>query len=237
MADSLSPSGLLAVWVLGASMGLTACTATCLPFMGTWMVARAGGQANPLRDTAGFIGGRIAAYTLLGALAAQAGQELAAFLSQGLGQLLIGSAALAAALWLLGDGPGHKPCALASRPPSAASTPVQFFPRRRPLPWHESTPPFAVGFSLSLVPCAPLTLLLASCAQAGQAASGAAQGLAFGLGAALTPLLVLLPLLGRVGEKLRREGNGRWLRFVGAAILAALGLRQLLQGLMAGGWQ
>jgi len=79
MADSLSPSGLLAVWVLGASMGLTACTATCLPFMGTWMVARAGGQANPLRDTAGFIGGRIAAYTLLGALAAQAGQELAAF--------------------------------------------------------------------------------------------------------------------------------------------------------------
>lgn len=24
------------VWLLGVSMGLTACTVTCLPFMGTW---------------------------------------------------------------------------------------------------------------------------------------------------------------------------------------------------------
>lgn len=236
MVEPLSPSGLLAVWVLGASMGLTACTATCLPFMGTWMVARAGGQGNPLRDTAGFIGGRIAAYTLLGALAALAGQQLSTFLNQGLGHLLIGSASLAAALWLLGDSPDHKPCALARRQPPPSSAPVQFHPRARALPWHESTPPFAVGFSLSLVPCAPLASLLAICAQAGQAASGAAQGLFFGLGAALTPLLVLLPLLAKMGEKLRTQRNGHWLRLLGAAILAALGLRQWLQGLAAGGW-
>ncbi|WP_303785671.1 sulfite exporter TauE/SafE family protein [Azovibrio restrictus] len=236
MAEPLSPSGLLAVWVLGASMGLTACTATCLPFMGTWMVARAGGQGNPLRDAAGFIGGRIAAYTLLGTLAALAGQQLSALLNRGLGHLLIGSASLAAALWLLGDSPGHKPCALARRQPLPASTPVPFHPRTRSLPWYESTAPFAVGFSLSLVPCAPLASLLAICAQAGQAAPGAVQGLFFGLGAALSPLLVLLPLLGKMGERLRTEQNGRWLRFLGAVILAALGLRQWLQGLAAGGW-
>ena len=29
------------VWLLGVSMGLTACTVTCLPFMGTWALGRA----------------------------------------------------------------------------------------------------------------------------------------------------------------------------------------------------
>lgn len=234
MAEPLSTTGLLAVWALGASMGLTACTVTCLPFMGTWMVARAGGQSNALRDTVGFIAGRISAYTLLGTLAALAGQGLTTVLDQGLGQLFIGAAALAAALWLFGDTPRHKPCALTRRQAPPASAPVQFRPRA--LPWHESTPPFAVGFALSLVPCAPLASLLALCAQAGQAAPGAARGLFFGLGAALTPLLVLLPLLSKMGEKLRTERNALWLRLLGAAILAALGLRQGWQGLLAGGW-
>ncbi len=30
------------VWLLGVSMGLTACTVTCLPFMGTWVLGHGG---------------------------------------------------------------------------------------------------------------------------------------------------------------------------------------------------
>lgn len=232
MAETALPSGLLAVWLLGASMGLTACTATCLPFMGTWMVARAGGQSAPWRDTLGFIGGRITAYTLLGTLAALAGQQVSAFLSQGLGHLLIGGAALAAALWLLGEGPRHRPCGLVRQ--AASGEQILGLPDQAQA-WHERSPPFAVGFSLSLVPCAPLASLLAVSAQAGQAGSGALQGLAFGLGAALTPLLLILPLLGQMGSRLRTAGSGTWLRHGGALILVLLGLRQLYQGLQAGG--
>ena len=34
---------LFAVWLLGVSLGLTACTVTCLPFMGTGVLGRGGG--------------------------------------------------------------------------------------------------------------------------------------------------------------------------------------------------
>ena len=67
---------LFTVWLLGASLGLTACTATCLPFMGTWILGRGGSQMQALRDTALFVSGRILAYTMLGALAAAAGTWL-----------------------------------------------------------------------------------------------------------------------------------------------------------------
>lgn len=227
---------LLATWLLGASMGLTACTATCLPFMGTWMVARGSGpgQGSLWKDTAGFIAGRISAYILLGTLAALAGQELARFLDQGLGHLLIGGATLAAALWLLADSGQHKPCAVARKAQAPGEHVLHFQPQAKSA-WQDSSPPFAVGFSLSLIPCAPLASLLAICTQAGQAGSGALQGLSFGLGAALTPLLILLPLLGRMGSHLGTSWRGNGLRYLGVLILAALGVRQLYQGLVAGG--
>jgi len=39
---------LATVWFLGVSMGLTACTVTCLPFMGTWALgSRRAGSAKP----------------------------------------------------------------------------------------------------------------------------------------------------------------------------------------------
>ena len=64
---------LFSIWLLGVSLGLTACTATCLPFMGTWILGRGGSQMQALRDTALFVSGRIVAYGLLGGLAGGAG--------------------------------------------------------------------------------------------------------------------------------------------------------------------
>ncbi|MFA5371961.1 MAG: sulfite exporter TauE/SafE family protein, partial [Sideroxydans sp.] len=67
---------LFTVWLLGVSLGLTACTVTCLPFMGTWVLGRGGTQLQVWRDTGLFAAGRILAYTLLGAVAAAAGTWL-----------------------------------------------------------------------------------------------------------------------------------------------------------------
>lgn len=64
---------LFAIWLLGVSLGLTACTVTCLPFMGTWVLGRGGSQTQALYDTGMFVTGRIIAYTLLGAIAGGAG--------------------------------------------------------------------------------------------------------------------------------------------------------------------
>jgi thiol:disulfide interchange protein DsbD len=53
---------------------------------------------------------------------------------------------------------------------------------------------------------------------------------AFGLGAALTPLLILLPLISLLGKNLRdnRAWITRWIRWGAAAVLILLGLRRLL---------
>lgn len=219
MDDFLNPAllpqqtSLFAVWLLGVSLGLTACTATCLPFMGTWVLGRGGTQLQALRDTALFVSGRIFAYTLLGAVAAGAGTWLAQVMRGGTGNFVIGFASIAAGMWLLRSFKAHAPCGMAR---SASST-----------------PPLLLGFSLSLTPCAPLASLLAVCAAAGSITLGMANGVAFGLGAALTPLLILMPLISLLGKNLRenREWITRWIRWGAAAVLIVLGLRRVFLGL------
>lgn len=219
MDDFLNPAllpqqtSLFAVWLLGVSLGLTACTATCLPFMGTWVLGRGGSQLQALRDTVLFVSGRIIAYCLLGAVAAGAGGWLAQVMRGGTGNLIIGSVSMVAGIWLLRSARAHAPCGVAR---SAGGT-----------------PPLLLGFSLSLTPCAPLASLLAVCAAAGSIKLGVANGAAFGLGAALTPLLILLPLISLLGKNLRdnREWLTRWIRWGAAAVLIVLGLRRILLAL------
>lgn len=199
-----------AIWLLGVSLGLTACTATCLPFMGTWILGRGGSQGQALRDTTLFVSGRILAYSLLGAIAGGAGMWLSQALRGGTGNAVIGLSSIAAGLWLLRSGKVHAPCGVARG--------------------SGSTPPLMLGFSLSLTPCAPLASLLAVCAAAGSIKLGMVNGVAFGLGAALTPLLILLPLISLLGKNLRdnREWLTRWIRLGAAAVLLLLGVRRLL---------
>ena len=219
MDNFLNPSllpqqtSLFAVWLLGVSLGLTACTATCLPFMGTWVLGRGGTQMQALRDTVLFVSGRILAYTLLGAIAAGAGTWLAQVMRGGTGNFVIGTASIAAGVWLLRSAKTHVPCSVAGNA--------------------GGTPPLVLGFSLSLTPCAPLASLLAVCAAAGSVGWGMANGIAFGLGAALTPLLVLLPLISLLGKNLRdnREWLTRWVRWGAAAVLIVLGVRRILLAL------
>lgn len=215
MDDFLNPAllpqetTLFAIWMLGVSLGLTACTATCLPFMGTWILGRGGSQMQALRDTSLFVTGRILAYSLLGAIAGGAGMWLSHALKSGMGNIVIGLVSVMAGLWLLLSGKMHAPCGVTKH--------------------QGGTPPLLLGFSLSLTPCAPLASLLAVCAAAGSARLGMENGVAFGLGAALTPLLVLLPLISLLGKNLRdnRDWITRWIRWGAAAVLLALGLRRI----------
>lgn len=214
MDDWLDPALLpheitfFSIWLLGLSLGLTACTATCLPFMSSWVLGRGGSQTLVMRDTALFISGRILAYSMLGGIAGGARAWLAQMMKGGAGNLFIGTASIAAGLWLLRGKP-HQPCA-ASRAGGGA-------------------PPMLLGFSLSLTPCAPLASLLAVAAAAGGVGQGAVHGLAFGLGAALTPLLIFLPLVGVFGASLRdnRDWLARWMRWGAAFVLLAIGLRRI----------
>lgn len=211
---------LLSVWLLGVSMGLTACTVTCLPFMGTWALGRASRQGEALAHTAAFLAGRVATYTLLAALAGAAGQGFIRALGGSWGNGVIGAASILAGLWLVARPAGVR------RAPAAAVMPLHF--QRRPQ--SDGFPPLFLGAALSLTPCVPLASLLALAANAGSVGQGASFGLVFGLGAAVTPILVLVPLAGHLGRELRagRAWISRWLTWCAAAVLVVLGLRRIL---------
>ena len=218
------------VWLLGVSMGLTACTVTCLPFMGTWALGRASGQREAFLHTGVFLAGRVVTYTLLAALAGAVGIGLARALGGAWGNAVIGGASIIAGLWLLARPPGK---ACGAVPPRVPASAVMVAPTFAPVRFHrkaDSLPPLFLGAALSLTPCTPLASLLALAAHAGSAAQGASYGLAFGLGAAMTPILVLVPLAGRLGRELRtgRAWLGRWLIWGAAAVLIILGVRRIL---------
>lgn len=211
---------LATVWLLGVSMGMTACTVTCLPFMGTWALGRAGGRHEALLHTATFLAGRVTAYALLGAAAGLAGSGLAQALGGNLGNIAIGTASVLAGLWLIA-----RPVGCGSAAPAVA--PLRLA-KARTAP-RDALPPLFLGAALSLTPCTPLASLLGLAANAGGSAQGAAYGLAFGLGAAVTPIVLLVPLAGHMGRELRanRAWIVRWLGWGAAAVLIVLGLRRL----------
>jgi thiol:disulfide interchange protein DsbD len=213
--------GYFSVWLLGVSMGMTACTVTCLPFMGTWALGRASGTVEAFTHLATFLSGRIATYALLGGLTAAVGRGLAAALGGGMGNLVIGSASIIAGAWML-----LRPGRTCHSGSGVSASPVRF---RKQTSRRDSLPPLFLGAALSLTPCTPLASLLALSANAGAVLQGAAFGLLFGLGAAMTPILVLVPMAGRLGRELRagRSWLGNWLVWGAAAVLIALGARRI----------
>ncbi len=201
----LEQVGLLSVWILGVTVGFTACTASCLPFMGSWVMSRNLGMKGSLIDAGLFSAGKVTAYASLGAFAGITGEFLLYYLRSGVGNLLIGTTSVVAGLWLIYNmGKQHRGCGISKR---------------------HNMHPFMLGFSLSFIPCAPLAALLAACAAAGSFTLGMAYGFVFGLGAAMTPLLVILPLLGKLGQELRSRNP--WLKkgliWFGSSVLVAIG--------------
>jgi len=226
--------GLAGALLLGLSMGLTACTVTCLPFMGTWALGRGGSRREVLGHTGAFIAGRVLAYASLGALAGQLGQWLIDALQGRTGHLAIGGASVLAGLWLmLADG---RASAGAS---GDGEEQTLHFHRRRPAARSgcgsvrlAATPPFLMGAALSLTPCAPLGWLIGICAASGSLASGLGSGLAFGVGAGVTPLLLLVPAFGLLGRHMHSaHANLRlWVRLGAAGVLIFLGTQRLFTG-------
>jgi cytochrome c-type biogenesis protein len=229
MPEALAASEvtLTTLWLLGVSMGMTACTVTCLPFMGTWALGRASGRSEAFLHTGVFLAGRVLTYTLLAALAGAIGVGLARALGGTWGNAVIGSASMLAGFWLLrrpASSCGGVPHAGHFISPRLTFQPIRFQRKR------DTLPPLFLGAALSLTPCVPLASLLALAANAGSATQGAGFGLAFGLGAAMTPIIVLVPLAGRLGRELKsgRAWLSRWLTWAAAAVLVVLGLRRLL---------
>jgi len=213
-AEALTNLGWFYVFVLGMTVGLTACTVTCLPYLGTWAVGRGQSSNRALIDTAAFAMGKILAYALLGAAAGYMGEALAEILNGNLGHWLIGFAAIFAGGWLaLSVAKPVTPCNRVRRGQHAS--------------------PLLMGFALGFTPCPPLAALVGACAALGSPTMGFFYGGVFGLGAAITPLFLVIPLLASFGRSLQtdRPWLKKWLYRVAGGVLIAIGLRRITLGI------
>ncbi len=172
-------------------------------------MGRAEGQQGGFRDTASFLLGRLIAYSSLGAMAGALGAWFVQQLASGMGNLAIGSVAVFSAAWLLWPTAGKKSCG-----------------QIRHL---QGLSPLLMGAALTLIPCAPLTTLLAAAAAGGSVERGAFLGFLFGTGALLTPMLVMIPIAAGFGRHLRFERAWivPWLRTGAAVVLLMLGYARI----------
>jgi len=198
------------VFTLGMSVGLTACTLTCLPYLGTWAMGRGRGSGVAVMDTAAFAAGKVLAYASLGAGAGYMGETLTGLLNGGIGHWMIGLVSILAGSWLALS--GVKQTSLCSKSRSA-----------------QHTSPFLMGFALGFTPCPPLAALVAACAALGSMGLGFFYGGVFGLGAAITPLFLVVPLLAGFGRSLQFDQPWlkKWLYIGAGSVLILIGLRRV----------
>lgn len=186
---------------LGLVFGFSACTISCLPYLGPVFLASDGGIRDSWRTVLPFSLGRLSSYAGLGLLAGFAGQYLGDDVGAGSLRWVLGCAAIMVGLALLVRRAPRMSCAAAT----ATEHPLQQMP-------HKTMPNtlmpgglFLMGASMALTPCAPLGTVLFSAAVTASAGHGLALGLSFGLGAIALPALIFGIGVAYLGSRLREQ--------------------------------
>jgi uncharacterized protein len=173
------------------------------------------------RANLGYNAGRIATYTVLGAVAGALGSGIGllgrlAGLASG-ARLFAGAAMIAAGILMVALGPGSALIAIDGQGPTARLR--RFIGARLTAP----TGKFALGLGLGFLPCGLVYAALLKAVETGDALHGALTMLAFGAGTAVT-----LFTLGVASSLIRLP---RWSHRVAAACLVVTGIVLMWRGL------
>ena len=213
---AMLPSGLL---LAGLAGGVMHCAPMCGPFVlgqvGTKMgAALPCGQCRRLGMLPGYHVGRIATYSVLGAIAGLVG------LVPGLGQFVAVALGLAALLFL-GQGLRQLAPAIGGRLPGLDHPPAGIIHLLRRLNRLAGVP---LGLALGLLPCGLLYAALLAASAAGGPFQGAAAMLLFGLGT--VPALLAVGIAGQAAAR-------RWQRAIGKLAPILLLINAAVLGLLA----
>ncbi len=215
-------STLGALFVTGLTVGVGPCMLHCAPAVAFYVTGTAEGWRAGFKAAISFALARLAAHTLLGALAGGIGMQLVNRIAEEALAVWaqLGAAAfilLLGALIVMGRKSGVRVCRYLSRHTLEQSTISMAL----------------LGFLIGIVPyCAPFLGVLTYIAFAlGDVGLGALCGLAFGLGAALiTPLLIVGPAAGLLAKVLKtpillgvlRRASGFFLLLFGFTLASAV---------------
>ncbi len=200
-------SDLLGLFLIGMLYGATTCSITCLPVLGPYLLNTGTGFRNGITSSLIFLNGKLAAYAAMGGVAAWFGSVLLP--DKGIAKIIMGLTLIAAGIYL---------------PFAARGKCLRERHAGRKLSL------FVLGASTSLVPCPPLLALFALAAREGSLVSGVAYGSVYGLGLALSPLLIAGGGIAMISEKLRAEAKGfiPYLQGFSVLLLLVMGLRTMI---------
>lgn len=213
----------LASLVLGLLYGLTFCASACLPYLVSYIAGIGAGFKKGVVITTVYNSGRIAAYaiigTIVGILSAAISEEFFSFYQQ------YSSIAFGAIIIFIGANILMKKmgtnCNCAEQKPDrlGISKLTNRFDLRA----------FSMGFTRGLILCPPLVALLLYAATF-SAVNCTILAVLFGLGTALSPLLLLG---GATGYLLNKAPLfSKWLSRIGGLVLVVMGLSVLFSALL-----
>ncbi len=224
---SLSPeSPYITALSTGLLYGLVYCTSSCLPYVSGYIAGIGAGFRKGIVVTAIFNFGRIAAYALIGgvigAFQLVSQQALAPFqmyssYAFGIVTIIIGITIL------LKSRTSNHNCYV-----EASKTSKSLIGSRR-ISWFDVRA-FSLGFSRGLIVCPPLLILLSYAAPFGAPIDSFIMAVLFGLGTALSPLLIVGGVTGWLLSKapLLRK----WISIFGGGALIVFGAIALLSAAM-----
>lgn len=212
----------LVAFVGGVLYGLAFCTASCLPFVASYIAGVGAGFGRGVKLTAIFNFGRIAAYALIGALAgllsgllwATSAEAISPFqvyssIAFGVVTIIMGAIILFKSRKTSECGKDSEKMLKAAKKAGLSRFGVNFGA-------------FTLGLTRGLIVCPPLLLVLAYAVPFSDPLGSVGLAVVFGLGTAISPILFLGGVTGWLLNK--APLFRRWISIGGAAILITLGV-------------
>jgi len=196
------------LFLLGLVYGATTCSLTCLPYLGPYLLSTGRGFRDGVKSSLLFLSGKLVCYMFVGGLSAYLGNVLMPEQSM-TARWVTGIAIIAFGLSILfvrGE---------CSRKGQTISKGISLF---------------LLGLSTSLIPCPPLMAIFLVAAKSGSLVLGITYGLVYGLGMAISPMIIACGVLSLIARSLRIEVNGimPYLKTTSTALIVFMGVRMII---------
>ena len=202
------------VFVMGITMGFTACLLTCAPLMSAYVIGTKSSWHDAFKQTILFSAGKLLGYMSLGAVSGFSGkmlERIERYIFQDnyvyYSELLIGISFIILAVYL------------ALKKDKVHSDGCKI----RKHGWDKGL--LVIGFLIGISPCPPLIIMYTTISLLTRTiVEGTLYGLIFGLGNFVSPLLLVGPLTGILGKYVYTPGFTRLARILSIIVILYMSL-------------
>lgn len=197
------------LFFMGLFYGTTVCSMSCLPYLSPYLLSTGTGFKEGVVSSAAFLGGKLISYSILGGVAAYLGHTLM------IKDFLPAKSILGITIIIVG-------LSIPFINRGGCQKKSHVIGKRMSL--------FTLGVSTSLIPCPTLLSMFLLAAKEGSVIYGASYGFIYGLGIAVSPLILAGGGLSLISERLKIEVKGfiPYLQGISVLIMVLTGIKMFI---------